>query len=339
MKIWFQNSRGMRRTFGMLLFGLALSTVSAYAQSCTADSDVDDASRTAIVNTAKRFFDTISRGDTATLRQTAIASLASDFSGIEGAVKDNQPNLSGTQAAARSPFVLKVEGTAPLERAEFLCGVFRADGQTANSAVFVIPNLPPGTYAVDVLDVTTPKGAYTVSFVLQQQGTDWKLGGLYMKASQIAGHDGKWFADQARAYKAKNQMHNAWFYFLEARELLAPVPFMSTLMTDKLYDEMQAVKPSDLPSGTPVELPAGAKSYKLTAVFPEPVGNDLDIVVKYQAADVSNTAATFQENMSVIRAVVAKYPEYRDAFAGVVARAVEPSGRDYGSMLPMKEIK
>jgi len=29
----------------------------------------------------------------------------------------------------------------------------------------------------------------------------------------------------------------------------------------------------------------------------------------------------------------------RDAFDGVVARAVEMSGRDYGSMLAMKDIK
>ena len=27
-----------------------------------------------------------------------------------------------------------------------------------------------------------------------------------------------------------------------------------------------------------------------------------------------------------MKAVVAKYPEFRDAFAGIVARAVEPSG-------------
>jgi hypothetical protein len=29
----------------------------------------------------------------------------------------------------------------------------------------------------------------------------------------------------------------------------------------------------------------------------------------------------------------------RDAFDGIVARAVEPSGRDYGSLLAMKSIK
>ena len=43
--------------------------------------------------------------------------------------------------------------------------------------------------------------------------------------------------------------------------------------------------------------------------------------------------------MAVIKALVGKYPELREAFAGVVARGVAPSGQDYGSMLPMKDIK
>jgi len=73
--------------------------------------------------------------------------------------------------------------------------------------------------------------------------------------------------------------------------------------------------------------------------LPLAVGGDLDVVVKYQAADVSNAARTFQENTAVIKALVAKFPEFREAFAGVVARAVEPSGRDYGSLMAMKDIK
>ena len=56
-------------------------------------------------------------------------------------------------------------------------------------------------------------------------------------------------------------LRRAWFYYGEARELLVPVPFMATATTDKLYDEMQTVKPADLP---PVDLVVGAKIYKLT---------------------------------------------------------------------------
>jgi len=226
--------------------------------------------------------------------------------------------------------------STPLERAEFLCGVFGAHGQTQDSAVFIIPNLPPGNYGIVILDAASAQGAYTVSFVLQQLGSQWQLGGFYAKPAQISGHDGTWFADRAREYKTKGQLRNSWFYFGEARELLVPVPFMATATTDKLYDEMQTVKPSDLP---PLDLVAGGKTFKVTDLFPVAVARDFDLVVKYQSADVSDSGKTFQENMAVMKALVAKYPEFRDGFAGIVVRAVEPSGRDYGSLIAMKDVK
>jgi len=327
-KLWF----GLWLSVGLLLG----SGGSALGQSCLAAGDMDEATRAALGNTAKRYFDMAARGDSASLRQNAIASVALDFSGIETAVKDNQANFAGAQAAPRAPFLLQAEGKAPLERAEFLCGVFAAQGQTKDSAVFLIPNLLPANYAVVTLDVTTAKGPYTLSFVLQQQGSDWKLGGFYAKLAQVAGHDGNWFASRAREFKAKGQLRNAWFYYLQARDLLVPVPFMSTLATDKLDDDLQNAKPADLP---PADLIAGGRTFKLTNLFALAVGKDLDLVVKYQSADVSNTTHTFQDNTAVMKALVAKYPEFRDAFDGVVARAVEPSGRDYGSLLAMKDIK
>jgi hypothetical protein len=297
---------------------------------------MDAPTRSAVMATAKRYYDMAARGDSASLQRNAIVSLASSFSGIEAAVKDNQPNLAGAQPVPRPPFLLKAEGTEPLPRAEFLCGVFGARGQTRDSAVFVIPNLAPGNYSIVIFDVTTPSGSFTISFVLQQQGNDWKLGGFYAKPAQIDGHDGNWFADRARGFKAKGQTHNAWLYYGEARELLVPVPFMATAITDGLYDEMQAVKPADLP---PMDLVAGGKTYKLTDLFPVPVGHDFDVVAKYQSADISDSGQTFQNNLAVMKALLVRYPEFRDAFAGIVVRAVEPSGRDYGSMLAIKDIK
>ena len=320
----------------MLIFCAGLS----HAQTCFTASDMDEPTRTALLNTAKRYFDMAARGDSAALRQNSIPSVAADFFGIETVIKDNQANLSGAQATPRSPFLLKAEGTAPLPHAEFLCGVFGKVGQTADSAVFEIPNLQPGSYGVFTLDVPTAKQKYAVSFVLQQEGKDWKVGGFYVKEMQIAGHDGNWFADRARAFKAKGQNHNAWLYYLEARDLLVPVPFMYTQTTDKLADEAETVKPADFPAnGKTVDLTAGGKTYRLTALFPVTVKQDLDLAVKYQSPDVSNTTQTFQDNTAVMKALIAKYPELRDAFDGVVARAVEPTGRDYGSLLPMKDIK
>ena len=318
---------------GMVCAGLA------HAQTCYTSADMDEPARAALQNAGNRYFDMAARGDAASLKQNAISSLASDFGGVENAVKENQPSLSGAQATARPPFLLKAEGNTPLQRAEFLCGIFGPKGQTANSAEFVLSGLSPGTYGIVTMDASGANGPRTVSFVLQQQGNDWKIGGFYVKVSQIAGHDGNWFADKARAFQAKGQNRNAWFYYLEARELLVPVPFMYTQATDKLYDEMQTVKPTDMPTEGAVDLVTGGKSFRVTTIFPLPVGQDFDLVVKYECADVSDSAKTFLENSAVMKAVLAKFAEFRDGFDGVVVRAVEPTGRDYGSMLPMKEIK
>jgi len=316
-----------------------LSAGLACAQTCSTASDMDPATRNGLENAAQRYFEMAARGDSASLKQNAIPSLASQFAGIETAVKDNRSSLSGATATPRPPFLLKQEARATEERTEFLCGVFGPTGQTANSTEFIIPNLSAGTYGIVTLDVNGANGPRTVSFVLEQQASDWKMGGLYVKDPKIKGHDALWFADQARAFKGKGQNHNAWLYYLEARELLVAVPFMSTKMTDQLYDESQTVKPTDLPlDGATVDLAAGTKTYRLTAMFSVPVGQDLDLVVKYQAADVSDSAKTFQENLAVMRAVLTKFPEFRQAFDGIVARAVEPSGRDYGSLLAMKDI-
>lgn len=334
----------MNRTFRSLNLGfwialslLALSPLTR-AQSCQTSSDMEEASRAALTAAGQRYFDMTAKGDVASLRQNAIPSLSSDFSGIETTVKDHQPDLAGAQAAVKSVFLL--DGTTPVAHAEFYCGVFGKNGQTASSAVFYLDNLPAGKYGVALLDATSAKGRMMVSLILQQAGTDWKLGGLYMKAAQVAGHDSDWFLARAREYKAKGQLHNAYFFYAQARSLISPLPFMSTLATDKLYDESQSAQPADVPSnGKPVDLTAGTATYKLTAIFPEVVGTDLDLIVKYQAASVSDTTVAYQNNSAVIKALVAKYPEVRDVFAGVVARAVDPNGRDYGTLLAMKDVK
>lgn len=318
-----------------------LCAIPAFAQTCFTSDDMDAPTRSALQSAASRYFDMVVRGDAASLKQNSIPGVANDFSAIENTIKESQADIAGAHATPRPPFLLKAEGTAPLQRAEFLCGVFGATGQTANSAEFILPNLPPGSYAVVTLDVTTQKTPYTLSLVLQQDGTDWKVGGFFLRPTQVAGHDSNWFLDHARAFKAKGQMHNAWLYFIEGRELAVAVPFMYTQFTDKLYDEAQTVKPRDFPvDGSTADLTAPAgKTYKLTAMYPFASAQELDVVVKYQTASVADTGQTFQENMAVMKALLLKFPELRDAFDGVVARGVEPSGRDYGSLMPMKDIK
>jgi hypothetical protein len=339
---FIKNAKFLAHLRAGLLLCLAIIALCSWgiAESCLTATDMDAATRTALTSAGLRYFNFIATGDAASLRQNAIPSLAADFSSIETTVKDNQAALTGSKAAARPPFLLEADGTSTIARAEFFCGVFGKTGQTNDSAAFSLNGLAPGKYGVVIMDAPTAKGGYMVSLILQLIGPDWKLGGLYVKPSELNGHDSNWFIAHAHEYQSKGQLHNAWLYDVVARSLVSPLPFMSTATTDKLYDDSQKLQPADFPAdGKTTDLPASGTTYKLTALFPEVVGSDLDLIVRYQVKDVSNTNATYSSNVAVMKALVAKYPELRDAFAAVVARAVDPNGHDYGTMLAMKDIK
>ena len=161
---WFSACAG-------LVLGLFLGA-RAEAETCLTANDMDQATRSALTTSGQRYYDLLARGDSATLRQGAIPAVAADFSGIEATVKENQPAFMGAKAAPRPPFLLDAQGGAPIPHAEFFCGVFGSRGQTADSAVFYLNNLPPGKYGIVIFDVPSSKGAHTVSFILQQQGDD-----------------------------------------------------------------------------------------------------------------------------------------------------------------------
>jgi len=101
----------------------------------------------------------------------------------------------------------------------------------------------------------------------------------------------------------------------------------------------QSVRPGDLPPNGSLTLQADGRSASVSEIFPLVVGDSLDLVVKYKVPSIADTAQTFASNMAVIKALVARYPELRGAFSAVVARAVAPSGEDYGSLLAMKDVK
>ncbi|HVR27048.1 MAG TPA: hypothetical protein VMU26_27455, partial [Candidatus Polarisedimenticolia bacterium] len=103
----------IRRTslFFALLGLMVCCAATVVAETCTTSSDMEPATRTALVSASQRYYDFLAKGDSTSMRQSAIPSLAADFSGIETTVKDNQSALAGSKATARPPFLLEADGT------------------------------------------------------------------------------------------------------------------------------------------------------------------------------------------------------------------------------------
>jgi hypothetical protein len=335
LKVHLEMHRFLIQTV-VLVVAVSAMSCALTGQTCSSGPELDAATKGAIEGAAKQYLDMSRNGDVAGIKANSIPQITGDFSAIEQAVVTNKTYLAEGEATIVGTYLLDAsQAKAPLARAEFYCGIYNSPDRLA----FFIPNLPPGRYAI-VIQKVVGKDPITLTLVLENVGSAWKLAGYYPRLDDIGGHDGQWYLTKARDYKGKGQSHNAWFYYLTAWDLTAPVEFMSTPQLDKIADEMQSARPSDLPSeASPLSLSAGGKVYKVTELAAVPVDNNLDLRIRYESTQAANSEAAFQDNMAVIKAMVAKYPELRDGFTAVIARAVDSSGHEYGSVLPMKEVK
>jgi len=321
-----------------LVLPLSLTAQTRPEEHCDTTSDMDSGARAGIEAAAQQFFIDAQTGNTAAMQQRSIAAIANSFQGIASAVQGNKDKIAGGQAHIRNEWLLDAPGTQAYDRAEFLCGTFNSPQRTT----FVIPGLPAGKYAVAIQDVTGSKSPFTITYVLQQEaGQQWKLAGYYAKAHQIGPHDGLWYWVQARDLKKQGSQHTSFFYYLEAADLLAPVPFMSTPQLEALYQEEGTNVPRDIPQNPqqPVPVNLNGQTFQIVQAFVVPDDKQgLDLVYKYSLPDISDQVKTFQQNMAFIKALVQQYPEYK-AFTTIVARAVAPNGQDFGTQLPVAEIK
>jgi hypothetical protein len=308
-----------------------------YAQECFSGTEIDAPTSRAVEAAAQQYFNMSAQGDVAGLKANALPDVAANFGGIESAVISNKQYLGQGKPSETRIFVLDAANSKTTwQRADFYCGIYNSPDRVG----FSIPNLPPGRYAITVAKVTG-KEPVTLTMILADAGKNsWKLAGYYVRRNSVGDHDGQWFLSKAREFKAKGQPLNAWFYYLTAWDLIAPVDFMSTPQLDKITDEIQASRPADLPNATaPLELNAGGKSFKVEELAAVSVGPDFDLRVKYVTPDASNPAVASQENAAMMKALLAKYPELRDAFTTVIARATDNAGHDYGTLTPMKDVK
>jgi hypothetical protein len=206
--------------------------------------------------------------------------------------------------------------------------------------VFSIQHLPAGQFAFALVHATGVAKPQQISLLLQSlnAGAPWQLAGFFPKPLTVAGHDGLWYWKQARVYGQKKQPWNAWFYYSTAVYLLQPAGFFSSTNFEKLVDEQQAARPSDLPGTTPIAITADGASYKVTSLRTDDELGGFDLVAHYNST--SNDPVTNRTHtIAVMRGLLALHPELREAFHGLwVFADAGPEGQAFSLEQPMTAI-
>jgi len=322
------------------------------AETCITQSQMKDAERDALAQAAAAMATKIQANDAAGVKAATIAEYQKDFSGMADVVAATAPKLNGAQIEVDQIYVLDASSLSKTAAganpdAQFFCNL----NQTAKSAEFAIPQLPPGRYgfAMVTMKDATP---WRLSFLLRQEPAQasgqaqWLLAGFYPRALTAGGHEGLWYWEQARALAAEKQAWNAWLYYQEAQALLLPVNFVSSTNLDKLQTELTAAIPPAISGGLSADTPlvvkgAEGSEFRFTAMALDDSlhADKPDVAVHIKVEELGDAAAARKRNVDAATALVAAHPELRGVFHGVWVFADAPGQSPYGTEVAMSEIK
>jgi len=310
------------------------------AVSCTPQSQMNEAQRSALVSSAKSLAALVQAGNTAALKSETIPSVAERFDPIAAAAESAAPLIERGTITVESLYLLDSTDLKTTEdETQFFCG-----GADSHEVVLTIPQLPPGSYALAILHATGVESPQSLTFILTHEPAapaQWKLAGAFIHALTSAGHDGVWFWTQAREFAKKGQHWNAYFYYQTAASLLTPVFFLSSPNLDKLLKEQAAIAPSGLPTNTQPMLVAGSggQGFEIDDLHTDSSLGGLDLVINYKATSVSDPVASRTRNVELMKAMLAQHPELREGFHGLWAFANAPNERPFANELPMGQIQ
>jgi hypothetical protein len=304
------------------------------AVSCTTQSQMTEAERTALMQSAHNLASAVQSGNASAVQALTIAKVKTQFDPIANTIEQTSPLLAGATITIDALYGLDASDLkTAAEDTVFYCGV-------ANSPVHVdvtIPQLPQGQYALALVHATGVKQPQQMAFLLQKNG-DWQLAGLFVKPLLLAGHDSVWYWTKARAFNQKNQKWNAYFYYTTAAYLASPADFMTSANLDKLNQEAQSAKPDGLPGAQPMVITSGNNTFPVSEMHTDGSLGGLDLVLRYSTTGTSDPVATRARNLELMKATLQAHPELRDGFHGLWVFAEEPSQRPYGNELAMSEI-
>jgi hypothetical protein len=305
-----------------------------FAVSCTTQAQMNEAQRTALVQTANTLAAAVQKGNIAAVQALTIPKVKAQFDGIASTIEQTAPLLAGSTVTIDALYGLDASDLkASAEDTAFFCGL-------PSSPVHVditIPQLPQGQYALTLVHATGVKQPQQLAFLLQKNG-DWQLAGFFVKPLLVAGHDSLWYWTRARALNQKGQKWNAYFYYSTAKYLSTPVDLLTSPNLDKLNQETTSSRPDGLPGEQPMTLTANGKTYPVSDLHTDGSLGGLDLVIRYTASDASDPVTARAQNLEVMKAILAAHPEVRDGFHGLWVFAEAPNQRPFGNELPMSDI-
>ncbi len=324
------------------VFGAGAGSV-LLAQSCTTQSRLGADVQNSLRSTALELATDVKAGDATKVWSAYEAGHPEDFGPTSYLVRSTGEKLGDdtlrpTQVYELDALSIKADPEKTAE-VDFACPLA---GTTAETE-FSITGLPPGLYGFVMVEAEGAR-PWLLSFLLKQEGGQWKMAGFYPHARTAAGHDGLWYWSEARAAAKEKDLWQAWLFYGEAYQLLRPANFVTSTNLDRLRAEQSAATPAELSAGMgqdmPLVLKDGGQEYRFTHIEAQGSedGRQLDLMLHLQAATNEDSSAAGAWNMAAAKVFLGAHKGLRKVFDGVWVFAEQAGKSPFVTEFKMQDI-
>ena len=154
----------------------------------------------------------------------------------------------------------------------------------------------------------------------------WRLAALFAKPATLLGKDWRAYKEQAAAQNEAGNKRNAALLYNTAIDLVLPNAWTEPPEVKELERDQSRISVSDLPKrNAPITWHAPPDSFRVHAVSYGVVGNELCVVVRYEAnAALADTVAMNRAGDVLVRYMETTFPEYPQVFRRLALEAFDP---------------
>ena len=325
----FRSTGFRKRALAVLFVGCL--TAYGRADPCTTQAKMTQAQRTELGTAAFDLATAVQAGDSARVQARTVAQYAGDVNQTAYLVRSTGERVKGDTLTVSQLYLLDATArkAGDSSEADFSCPLSGTVAETD----FGIAGLPPGRFAFAMVEAQGGN-PWLLAFLLQQEGTAWKMAGFYPRPRTAAGHDGLWYWTTARADAKASKPWLAWVLYGEADELLRPAAFVSSGNLEKLRSEQRTAAPQPLTNGLSAQAPLslqgpGGAVYRVSDLKAQASDDttELNLWMHLQVDGLPAGDDATALNVKAAQALLAVHPELREGFSKIWVVA-EAQGRN-----------
>jgi hypothetical protein len=201
-------------------------------------------------------------------------------------------------------------------------------GDLASAGKWVAVNIKQGPAQAHVIvEAQTPNNIWAfVLWLVPVQG-NWRVQYSQAMATTTVGKNVVELERMAATELQAHRNFNAYILYAAALQLAVRGPFLELGIQREIQKSLDSLKPPmNLQGGPPFDWLLGKTTYKVLNVGPIGISETVYLLIDHQIEAWTDDKVADAKNRELISSFSKSYPEYRQVFAGIMARAHASEG-------------